>query len=173
MASINESVRRGPVMTMTLKSDTEFPKALKNLMLSMGMQGEAVYKGFPVIDEGEEYWWVQLHLYKNKEDDHKKMGLWMFTNSEMYPSFFDSARCAAWRAIKELGERLKWRLHNTQKDLKEEIEDTIELKETIRQLQGDMVELAFELSVQNDLNITKDNQIAALKEKMDQNNGSA
>jgi hypothetical protein len=46
-------------------------------------------------------------LYKNKEDDHKKMGLWMFTNSEMYPSFLDSARCAAWLAIKELGERLK------------------------------------------------------------------
>jgi hypothetical protein len=36
-----------------------------------------------------------------------------------------------------------------------------------------MVELAFELSVQNDLNITKDNQIAALKEKIDQNNRSA
>jgi hypothetical protein len=31
----------------------------------MGMQGEAVYKGFPVIDEGEEYWSVQLHLDKN------------------------------------------------------------------------------------------------------------
>jgi hypothetical protein len=172
MSNINESIKKGPVMTMTLKCDTKFPKALKNLMLSMGMQGEAVYKGFPVIDEGQEYWWVQLHLYKNKEDDHKKMGLWMFTNSEMYPSFLDSARCAAWKAIKELGERLKWRLHNTQKDLKEEIEDTTELKETISQLQSDMVELAFELSVQNDLNITKDNQIAALKEKIDQNNGS-
>jgi hypothetical protein len=173
MASINKSVKKGPVMTMTLKCDTEFPKALKNLMLSMGMQGEAVYNGFPMTDEGQEYWWVQLHLYKNKEDDHKKMGLWMFTNSEMYPSFFDSARCAAWRAIKELGERLKWRLHNTQKDLKEEIEDTTKLMETISQLQSDMVELAFELSVQNDLNITKDNQIVALKEKIDQNNGSA
>jgi hypothetical protein len=173
MSIINESIKKGPVMTMTLKSDTKFPKALKNLMLSMGMQGEAVYKGFPVIDEGQEYWWVQLHLYKDKEDDHKKTGLWMFTNSEMYPSFFDSARCATWKVIKELGERLKWRLHNTQKDLKEEIEDTTELKETVSQLQSDMVELAFELSVQNDLNITKDNQIAALKEKIDQNNGSA
>jgi hypothetical protein len=50
----------------------------------MGMQGEAVYKGFPMIDEGQEYWWVQIHLYKNKEDDHKKMGLWMFTNYEMH-----------------------------------------------------------------------------------------
>jgi hypothetical protein len=163
MANINESVKKGPMMTMTLKCDTEFLKALKNIMLSMGMQGEAVYKGFLMIDEGQEYWWVQLHLYKNKEDDHKKMGLWMFTNSEMYPSFFDSARCDAWEAIKELGERLKWRLYNTQKDLKEEREDTTELKETISQLQGDMVELAFKLSVQDDLNITKDDQIAALK----------
>jgi hypothetical protein len=58
----------------------------------------------------------------------------MFTNSEMHTSFFDSARCAAWAAIKELGERLKWRLHNTQKDLKEEKEDTTTLKETISQL---------------------------------------
>jgi hypothetical protein len=173
MANINESIKKGPVMTMTLKCDTKFPKALKNLMLSMGMQGEAVYKGFPVIDEGQEYWWVQLHLYKNKEDDHRKMGLWMFTNSEMYPSFFDSARCAAWKAIKELGERLKWRLYNMQKDLKEEREDTTELKEIISQLQGDMVELAFKLSVQDDLNVTKDDQIAALKKQIDQTNGSA
>jgi hypothetical protein len=129
-------------------------------MLSMGMQGEAMYKGFPVMDEGAEYWWVQLHLYKNKEDDHKKMGLWMFTNSEMYSSFLDSARCASWSAIKELGERLKWRLHNTQQDLKEEKEDTTTLKETINQLQGDMEKLVSELSVQGDLIKTKDEQIA-------------
>jgi peptidoglycan hydrolase CwlO-like protein len=101
------------------------------------------------------------------------MGLWMFTNSKMYTSFFDSARCAAWESIKELGERLKWRLYNTQKDLKEEKEDTTELKETISQLQGDMVELAFKLSVQDDLNITKDDQIAALKKQIDQTNGSS
>jgi hypothetical protein len=56
---------------------------------------------------------LNVHLYKNKEDDHKKMGLWTFTNSEMHTSFLDSARCAAWSAIKELEERLKWRLHNT------------------------------------------------------------
>jgi hypothetical protein len=97
-----------------------------------------------------------LHLYKNKEDDHKKMGLWMFTNSEMYPSFLDSARCAAWSAIKELGERLKWRLHNTQQDLKEEKEDTTALKETMSQLQGDMENLVSELSIQGDLIKTKD-----------------
>jgi septal ring factor EnvC (AmiA/AmiB activator) len=139
----------------------------------MGMQGEAVYKGFPIMDEGEEYWWVQLHLYKNKEDDHKQMGLWMVTNSEMHTSFLDSARCAAWSAIKELGERLKWRLHNTQQDLKEEKEDTTTLKETMSQLQSDMEQLVSELSVQQDLITTKDEQIANLQKQLDQNNGSA
>jgi hypothetical protein len=91
MPNLTESIMKEPVMIMTLKFDTEFPKALKNLILSMRMQGEVVYKGFPMMDEGEEYWWVQLHLYKNKEDDHKKMGLWMFTNSKMHTSFLDSA----------------------------------------------------------------------------------
>jgi hypothetical protein len=172
MTNLIESLKKGPVMIMTLKCETEFPKALKNLMLSMGMQEEAVYKGFPVIDEGQEYWWVQLHLYKNKGDDHKKMGLWMFTNSEMHPSFLDSARCATWSAIKELGERLKWRLHNTQKDLQEEKEDTTALKETISQLQSDMEHLVCELNVQGDLITTKDDQIANLKKQLDQNNES-
>jgi hypothetical protein len=90
---------------------------------------------------------LDVHLYKNKEDGHKKMGLWMFTNSEMHTSFLDSARYAAWSSIKELGERLKWRLHNTQQDLKEQKEDTTVLKETISQLQGDMEKLVSELSV--------------------------
>jgi hypothetical protein len=172
MTSLTESIMKGLVMIMTLKCETEFSKALKNLMLSMGMQGEAIYKGFSVIDEGQEYWWVQLHLYKDKKDDDKKMGLWMFTNSEIYTSFLDSARCAVWSAIKELGERLKWTLHNTQKDLKEEKEDTTALKETISQLQSDMEQLVSELSVQGDLITTKDDQIANLKKQLDQNNGS-
>jgi hypothetical protein len=99
---------------------------------------------------------LNVHPYKDKEDDHKKMGLWMFTNPEMHTSFLDSARCATWSAIKELGERLKWRLHNTQKDLKEEKEDTTALKKTISQLQGDMEKWVSELSVQGDLITTKD-----------------
>jgi hypothetical protein len=115
---------------------------------------------------------LNVHLYKNKEDDHKKIGLWMFTNSEMYPSFLDSTRCAAWSAIKELGERLKWRLHNTQKDLTEEKEDTIALKETINQLHGDMEKLVSELSVQGELIKNKDEQITNLLNQLDQNSGS-
>jgi septal ring factor EnvC (AmiA/AmiB activator) len=116
---------------------------------------------------------LNVHLYKDKEDDHKKMGLWMFTNPAMYPSFLDSARCAAWSAIKELGERLKWRLHNTQQDLKEEKEDTTTLKETINQLRSDMEQLVSELSDQGDLIKTKDEQIANLQKQLGQNNGTA
>jgi peptidoglycan hydrolase CwlO-like protein len=115
---------------------------------------------------------LNVHLYKDKEDDHKKMGLWMFTNPEMHTSFLDSARCAAWSAIKELGERLKWILHNTQKDLKEEKEDTTALKKTISQLQGDMEKLVSELSIQGDLITTKDEQIASIQKQLDLNNGS-
>jgi predicted nuclease with TOPRIM domain len=114
----------------------------------------------------------KVHLYKDKEDDHKKMGLCMFTNSDMHRLFLDSARCAAWSAIKELGERLKWRLHNTQQDLKEVKEDTTTLKETINQLHGDMEKLVSELSDQGDLIKTKDGQITNLLKKLDQNNGS-
>ena len=55
----------------------------------------------------------------------------MFTNTIVYPSFLDSARCAAWRTIEELAERLKWRLHNTQKNLKEANEEIEALQEEI------------------------------------------
>jgi hypothetical protein len=74
---------------------------------------------------------------------------------------------------KKLGERLKWRLHNTQQDLKEEKEDTTALKATISQLQGDKEKLETELSVQGDLIATKDEQIANLLKQLDQNNESA
>ena len=55
----------------------------------------------------------------------------MFTNTMVYPSFLDLARSAAWRTIEELAERLKWRLHNTQKDLKEANEEIEALQEEI------------------------------------------
>jgi hypothetical protein len=61
MTNLFESLKKRPMMVMTLKSETKIPKALKNLMLSMGRQGEAVYKGFPMIDEGQEYRWSCTH----------------------------------------------------------------------------------------------------------------
>jgi DNA anti-recombination protein RmuC len=74
---------------------------------------------------------------------------------------------------KKHGERLKWRLHNTQQDLKEEKEDTTTLEETISQLQGVMEKLESELGDQEDLIKTKDKQITNLLKQLDQNNGSA
>ena len=162
MNSINEAVRKGPLMTMTLECETEFPKSLKNLMVTMGIHGAAVYKGFPVMDEGEEYLWVQLHLYKNKEDNHKESGFCMVTNSEMHTTFFDSARNAAWNAIKELGDRLKCRMLNTQNDLREEKKHTQELETTNQQLRGDIIDLIWESCEQDRQMATKDALIAIL-----------
>ena len=71
MTSLIESIKKGPVMTMTLQCETDFPKALKDNMKSLGFEGEALYKGFPFMDEGQEYWWVQLHIYKSKDDNHR------------------------------------------------------------------------------------------------------
>jgi uncharacterized coiled-coil protein SlyX len=47
------------------------------------------------------------------------------------------------------------------------------LKETIKQLQGDLKKLEAKLSVQGDLIETKDEQITNLLKQLDQNNGSA
>ena len=129
MSSLIESLKKGPAMTMTLESTTEFPKALENLMLSFELEGPAVYKGFPWMENGQELWWVQLHLYKNKGDDQNKTGYMMFTNSEsQYASFMESARSAAWAAIDEMGERLRYRVLNTRKDLKETYKEIEALK---------------------------------------------
>jgi hypothetical protein len=159
MNTINDSIRKGPLMTMTLECEKEFPKALKHIMLTMGLEGEAVYKGFPVMDEGQEYWWVQLHLYKNKEDSPKTMGTWVFTNSTLYTSFFDSARSAAWDAIEELGERIMWRLHNTEENLKEEKEKTDKLESTASRLRRDVIDMALELCHQDGLIATLKQQV--------------
>jgi hypothetical protein len=162
MNSINEAVRKGPLMTMTLECETEFPKALKDLMVAMGIHGAAVYKGFPVMDEGVEYWWVQLHLYKNKEDNHKDSGFCMVTNSVMHTTFFDSARDAAWKAIKELGDRIKCRMLNTQNDLREEKKHTQELEDTNQRLREDIIDLAMESCDQDRQIASRDALIANL-----------
>src|SRR3954464_13577732 len=100
-------------------------------------------KVFP-MDEGLEYWWVQLHLYKNKEDNHKESGFCMVTNSVMHTTFFGSARDASRKPIKELGDRLKCRMLNTQNDLREEKKHTQELETTNQQLREDIINLIWE-----------------------------
>ena len=89
----------------------------------------------------------------------------MFTNSEMHPSFFDSARNAAWKAIEELGERLKYRMLNTQEDLKEEKRLVQDSKATVKHLSKDIIGLALELCDQDKKIAAKDAQIATLVKK--------
>ena len=52
MSLLIDSIKKGPVMTMTLECETEFPRALKDNMKSLGFEGAAVYKGFPFMNEG-------------------------------------------------------------------------------------------------------------------------
>src|SRR3954470_20267158 len=160
MNSINEDVRKGPLITMTLECETKFPKALKDLMVALEIQGAAVYKGFPVKDEGVEYWWVQLHLYKNKEDNHKEKGFCMYTNTMVHTTFFESAREAAWRTIKELSARIKCIMLNLQKDLETEKEHTQELEVTNQTLSGDIIDLVME-SCEQDMLIASRNIVLA------------
>ena len=51
MKSLFDSLKKGPLMTMTLECETEFPRVFKDLMLNMGFKGPSVYWGFPYLDE--------------------------------------------------------------------------------------------------------------------------
>src|SRR3954464_10255696 len=89
-------------------------------------------------------------------------GFCMVTNSVMHTTFFDSARDAAWKAIKELGDRLKCRMLNTQNDLREEKKHTQELEATNQQLREDIIDLIWESCEQDRQMATKDALIAIL-----------
>ena len=67
----------------------------------------------------------------------------------MHPTFFDSARDAAWKTIKELGDRVKCRMLNIQNDLKEEKKHTQELEATNQTLIGDIIDLVMESCAQD------------------------
>ena len=68
----------------------------------------------------------------------------MYTNTVMHTTFFEVAREAAWRTIKELSTRVKCRMLNLQKDLEKEKELTQELEATNQTLRGDIIDLVME-----------------------------
>ena len=80
----------------------------------------------------------------------------------MHTTFFDSAGNAAWNATKELGDRLKCRMLNTQNDLREEKKHTQELETTNQQLRGDIIDLIWASCEQDRQMATKDSLIAIL-----------
>jgi hypothetical protein len=53
MTTFIEPTKEQPMLNMNLKGDTEFSRALKDVMLGMGLYGDAVYKGFPVAHVGQ------------------------------------------------------------------------------------------------------------------------
>ena len=116
MANFTE---KAPTTTMTLESGTGFPMALRNIMRGVDLEGEVVYKGFAYMKDGQEVWFVQAHLYKNKEDDTKEKGYHIFCSTAHHPSFYDSCKSAAWNAIDTLGIVLNARLRVMQDRLKE------------------------------------------------------
>ena len=58
MTTFMEPANEIPMLSMTLKGYTEFPRALKDIMISRGLHGDVVYKGFTIWHEGRNCWLV-------------------------------------------------------------------------------------------------------------------
>jgi hypothetical protein len=99
MITLYESFLKGPETTMTLTSDHDFPKVLKDMMKHIHLEGDAVYKGYPFIENGVELWYVEVHLHRVKGVCPKTMGQYFYISRVPRATFFDSVREAAMEAI--------------------------------------------------------------------------
>ncbi|KAE8814162.1 hypothetical protein D1007_08586 [Hordeum vulgare] len=52
MTTLYESFLKGPETIMTLTSDHDYPKILKDMMKHIHLEGDAVYKGYPFMESG-------------------------------------------------------------------------------------------------------------------------
>ena len=52
MTTLYESFLKGPEAIMTLTSDQDYPKILKDMMKHIHLEGDAVYKGYPFMENG-------------------------------------------------------------------------------------------------------------------------
>ncbi|KAE8772447.1 hypothetical protein D1007_55584 [Hordeum vulgare] len=104
---------------MTLTSDHDYPKVLKDLMKHIHLEGDAVYKGYPFMESGVELWYVEVHLHHVKGVCPKTMGQYFFISRVPRAIFFDAVREAAMEAIRQIGEILEARLRHTQEYLSE------------------------------------------------------
>ena len=66
MTTLYESFLKGPETIMTLTSDHDYPKILKDMMKHINFEGDAVYKGYPFMEKGVELWYVEVHLHRVK-----------------------------------------------------------------------------------------------------------
>ena len=74
MTTLYESFLKGPKTIMTLTSDQDYPKVLKDTMKHIHLEGDAVYKGCPFMEKGVELWYVEVHLHRMKVVCPKTMG---------------------------------------------------------------------------------------------------
>ena len=99
MTTLYESFLKGPETIMTLTSDQDCPKILKDMMKHIHLEGDAVYKGYPFMEKGVELWYVEVHLHRVKGVCPKTMGQYFFISRVPRATFFDSVCEAAMEAI--------------------------------------------------------------------------
>ncbi|KAE8777647.1 hypothetical protein D1007_49621 [Hordeum vulgare] len=128
MTTLYESFLKGPETIMTLTSDHDYPKILKDMMKHIHLEGDAVYKGYPFMESGVELWYVEVHLHHVKGVCPKTMGQYFFISRVPRATFFDAVREAAMEAIRQIGEILQARLRHTQEYLSEVRAEMMEMK---------------------------------------------
>ena len=128
MTTLYESFLKGPETIMTLTSEHDYPKILKDMMKHIRLEGDAVYKGYPFMESGVELWYVEVHLHHVKGVCPKTMGQYFFISRVPRATFFDAVREAAMEAIRQIGEILEARLRHTQEYLSEVRAEMMEMK---------------------------------------------
>ncbi|KAE8792027.1 hypothetical protein D1007_33450 [Hordeum vulgare] len=126
--SLYESFLKGPETIMTLTSDHDYPKILKDMMKHIHLEGDAVYKGYPFMESGVELWYVEVHLHRVKGVCPKTMGQYFFNSRVPQATFLDAVREAAMEAIRQIGEILEARLRHTEEYLSEVRAEMMEMK---------------------------------------------
>ncbi|KAE8791302.1 hypothetical protein D1007_34296 [Hordeum vulgare] len=89
---------------------------------------DAVYKGYPFVENGVELWYVEVHLHHVKGVCPKTTGQYFFISRVPRATFFDAVREAAMEAIRQIGEILEARLRHTQEYLSEVRAEMMEMK---------------------------------------------
>ena len=128
MATLYESFHKGPEMILTLTSDHDFPKILKDMMGHIHLEGDAVYKGYPFIEKGVELWYLEVHLLHEKGVCPKTTGQYFFISRVPRTTFFDSIGEADMEAKRHIGEILEVRLRHTQEYLREVYAELMDMK---------------------------------------------
>ena len=97
MTTLYESFLKGPETIMTLTSDHDYPKILKDMMKHIHLEGDAIYKGYPFMQNGVELWYVEVHLHHLKGVCPKTMGQYFFISRVPRATFFDSVVKPLWK----------------------------------------------------------------------------